>query len=58
MRIRVGNTRGAKIKLRRVRRKQVVNPDTWIEYTNNHDSITHEEWEIIRDRKKKKNRRM
>lgn len=54
MRIRVGNTKGSKIKVRRVRRKQVVNKDTWIEYMNNHDSITRQEWEVLRQKAREK----
>ncbi|MCD6525148.1 MAG: hypothetical protein J7K48_09240 [Thermococcus sp.] len=57
MRIRVGNTKGSKIKVRRVRKKQVVNKDTWIEYMNNHDSITRQEWEVLRQSSRSPRRR-
>ena len=54
MRIRVGNTKGSKIKVRRVRKKQVVRRETWVEYMNNHDSITREEWAALRSGKEEK----
>lgn len=58
MRIRVSG-KDAKIKVRRVRKRQVVNPDSWTKFRRNHDSITKREWEVLRKRKEeeKKKRR-
>ena len=54
MRIRIGKTKGTNIQVRRVRKKQVMNVQTWMKYLKNHDRITRQEWEVIREKSEEK----